>query len=147
MSIRLLYATDLHGDTQKYEDVLEFAKEHEIKLIHLGADILPKGPALLKIQKKFVKGYLKHFYARCQYEGIKVLACFGNDDVYTRKKYFREYADLLDEEPYERDGYVFKAYPYVLDYPFGLKTACKLDHALWERPGYIGIPCDYSESD
>lgn len=145
--MKFVYATDLHGDIKKYEDVLKFTLDHDIKLIHLGADILPKGYSLLKIQKKFVKGYLKTFYIRCSDEKITVLAFFGNDDVYTRKRYFRDYADLLDEIPYEKEGYEFRAYPYVLDYPFGLKTSCKLDHSGWICPdNYLGIPCDYNES-
>ena len=151
MSLRFLYTTDLHGNIQKFEDVFAYANRYDIKLLHLGADLLPKGEGMLKAQKKFIKGYLKNFYIRCHNEGITVLAFFGNDDVYTRKKYFRqsigEYGDLLDEVPFKRGDYLFKAYPYVLDYPFGLKTACKLDYEGWKCPeAYLGTPCDYDES-
>jgi len=138
-----LYATDLHGDEAKYATLLRYARKLDIKLIHLGADILPKGSGLLKIQKKFVNGFLKRFYAECQAEGIKLLAFFGNDDAYTRKRYFRAYGDLLDEKPYEQDGYRFTAYGYVPDYPFGLKTACKWDSKDWRCPErYTGSPVE-----
>lgn len=126
--IKFLYTTDLHGDIDKYRKLLDLAIEHDIDLIHLGADLLPKGSGILKAQKNFVKGYLKSFYIECRDKGINVLAFFGNDDLYTRKKYFRKYAELLDEVPYEQNGYTFKAYGYVPDYRFALKSACKIDH-------------------
>lgn len=136
--LRFLYATDLHGDERKYNDVLELAIEHEIDLIHLGADLLPKGSHLEKIQKKFLKGFLKDFYDRCSIRGIKVLCFFGNDDIYRYKKYLRVYGSLLDEEPYIVNGYTFNAYPYVPDYPFPLCNACKYDHDTWEPEFYEG---------
>lgn len=126
--MRLLYATDLHGHIQKYEDVIAYAIKHDIDIIHLGADLLPGGPHMQKEQKKFIKGYLKNFYDRCERHGIFVLAFFGNDDIYTRKKYFKQCCgSLLDESPFQRNGYLFKAYGYVPDHPYPLKNGCKYD--------------------
>jgi uncharacterized protein len=144
--MRFLYATDLHGDVSKYEIVLRHALESGIKYIHLGADILPKGTGLLGLQKKFVKGYLRSFYERCAEEGIKVLTMFGNDDIYTRKKYFKKYGKLLDEEPEQIEGYTFTGYPYVPDYPFGLVSACKYDHAGWSPEPYYGRKLEVDET-
>ena len=145
--INLLYGTDFHGNEKKFEDILFHALEYNIPLIHLGCDILPKGSNILSEQKKFVNGYLKNFYDRCHKHGIEVLAFWGNDDVYTRKKYFLKYASLLDETPYVKNGYTFKAYPYVQDYPFGLKTACKLDRIGWKCPDpYVGKPIDCGDA-
>ena len=144
--MKFVYITDSHGDPRKYRDVLEFALKHDIKLIHLGGDILPKGTNLLKIQKRFVNNYLKDFYSECDSYGIKVIGFFGNDDIYTRKKYFRKYGDLLDEVPYKTDGYEFLAYPYVLDYPFGIKSACKLDYPGWKHTEpYLTGPCEFDD--
>ena len=141
--LQLIYATDLHGSIPHYENVFNFAVEHNFKLIHLGADLLPKGSGILKIQKDFINGYLKDFYKRCKNCNIKVLSFFGNDDIYSRKPYFKKFANLLDEKPYDFEGYEFKAYGYVQDYPFGLKTACKLDHDGWTCPDfYTGTPVD-----
>ncbi len=125
--MKFLYCTDLHGDIDRYETVLKYLLKNKISILHLGADILPKGAGMLKTQKKFIKGYLKNFYAECERNGIKVLASFGNDDLYTRKKYFLKYAALLDDTPYRRSGYNFKAYSYVPDHPFSLKNGTKLD--------------------
>jgi len=145
--MRFLYATDLHGDIRKYDMIYSYAKENRINLIHLGADLLPKNSEILKIQKKFVKGFLKDYYARAKEDGKILLAFWGNDDIYSRKPYFRDYGQLLDETPYEKDGYTFTAYGYVPDFPFGLKTACKLDYEGWvvNQP-YLTNPVDINES-
>ncbi len=141
-----IYSTDLHGNITKYEAVYDFAIEHDIKLIHLGADLLPKGSDMSGEQKKFVKNYLKDYYKKCSDKSIKILAFWGNDDLYTRKQYFKTYAEILDETPYTINDYDFKAYGYVQDYPFGLKTACKLDYPGWklEEP-YISDPVEYTD--
>jgi Icc-related predicted phosphoesterase len=125
--MKFLYTTDLHGKIYKYETVLKYAIEHKITLLHIGADILPKGKGMLKKQKKFIKGYLKNFISECLRNSIQVSAFFGNDDIYTRKKYFKEYSTLLDETPFKRSGYNFKAYGYVPDHHFLLKNGTKLD--------------------
>lgn len=143
--MKFLYATDLHGDIEKYEKLYEYALSHGIKYIHLGADILPKGQGMLTIQKKFVNRYLKSFYERCEGSGIKVFTMFGNDDIYTRKKYFKKYGKLLDEEPEVVEGYTFTGYPFVPDYPFGLVTACKYDYEGWEPEPYFGRKLDVDE--
>lgn len=141
--MKFIYATDLHGDQHKYGAVLDYATRLGIKVIHLGADLLPKGPGILKIQKNFVKGFLADFYEEAKNKGITVLAFFGNDDIYTRKQYFRKFGSLLDENLFETEGYTFTAYGYVPDYMFGLKTACKLDYPGWWCPeDYIHDPSD-----
>jgi Icc-related predicted phosphoesterase len=144
--MRFIYATDLHGDSKKYKDILEFAMENKIKLLHIGADLLPKGSGLFEIQKKFIDGYLKEFYEECHLNKIDVLAFFGNDDIYSLKKNFRKYGKLLDEEAQTIEEYIFTAYPYVCDYPFSLKTACKLDYRGWQRP-FVFRAVDVNEKD
>jgi Icc-related predicted phosphoesterase len=144
--VKFIYATDLHGDTRKYDAILKYAMSHDIKYIHIGADILPKGTGILKTQKRFVQGFLKDFYKRCEEEGIRVLAMFGNDDIYTRKKYFKKYGKLLDDKPELIEGYTFTGYPYVPDYPFGLVTACKYDYTGWEPEPYFGRKVDVDDT-
>lgn len=144
--MNFLYATDLHGSIAKYDALLNFALYYDIKLIHLGADLLPKGPNIFEIQKKFVNGFLKEYYQRAKDKGIDVIAFWGNDDAYPRKKYFRKYATLLDEVPYHKDYYEFKAYGIVPDYPFGLKSACKIEYPGWKCPeAYISAPVEFTD--
>ena len=141
--LRFMYTTDLHGDTGKYTEVLQRCKDYGIKILHLGSDLLPKGSGILGMQKKFINGYLKEFYRECTAAGITLLAFFGNDDIYSRKKYFKKYSTLLDENPVELSGYTFSAYGYVPDYPFTMKTACKTDHDGWQCPDeYLGDPVE-----
>jgi poly(ADP-ribose) glycohydrolase ARH3 len=138
-----VYATDLHGHIEKYEAVFEFALSHKINLIHLGADLLPKAYPIFQQQREFVTGYFKDFIGRCRQKKIEVLAFFGNDDLYVLKDDFRVYAQLLDEIPFTRDIYNFTAYGYVPDYPFALKTACKLDYSGWKyEGGYLDDPVE-----
>jgi Icc-related predicted phosphoesterase len=146
MNFRFCYGTDFHGEPKHFNNILDFSVEQKIDLIHLGADILPKGYDILKEQKQFTKGFLKNWYTKCTEKGITVLAMFGNDDLYSRKKYFREYATLLDEHPYSRDGYNFYGYEKVTDYPFSLKSACKLDYPGWiMKEEYLGKALDINE--
>jgi Icc-related predicted phosphoesterase len=129
-----IYTTDLHGDQKKYNNILSYALDHKINLIHLGADILPKGKNLFDIQQTFLQKFLRNFYKTAKDYGITILTSFGNDDLFSLKKEFRKFASLLDEQPVEIEGYLFKSYPWVCDYPFALKSACKLDYRGWMRP-------------
>ena len=54
--------------------VRERMMEHNVKILHLGADFLPKGSDLLGIQKSFLKKEFKAFYLRCQEQGIMATA-------------------------------------------------------------------------
>lgn len=143
--MRFVFVSDLHGAQRKFDAVLRYALENQIGLIHLGADILPKGAGMLKEQKHFCKCFLREFHARCSEHGIKLLMSFGNDDLYTRKKYVREYTTLLDDAPVEYGGYTFKAYSFVPDFPFGLKSACKYDYAGWLPEPYISRPVEATD--
>lgn len=157
--MKFIYTTDLHGAKDKFHNILSFALDNKIKLIHLGADMLPGSLSVTtmdlmcyylgspedfeKIQRKFsaierqktfVNGFLKKFFRKASLNDITILSFFGNDDRYIVKKNFRKFGQLLDENPFEHENFLFKAYPYVCDYPFRLKTACKLDYKGWKRP-------------
>jgi uncharacterized protein len=131
--VKILYATDLHGNTKQYDAVYKTALHEKVDVVHIGADLLPK-TGTLESQQYFVTGFLKDFVHGLKVKKIPVLAFFGNDDVWAYKHLYKEYAPLLDEMPQTIGGYTFKAYPYVPDYPFNLKTACKLDYKGWLPP-------------
>jgi Icc-related predicted phosphoesterase len=143
--MKFVYGSDFHGDIGKYQKIFDFALSQKIDTLHLGADLLPKGSHMIKNQEKFVKNFLPDFTQKCKDKGITVLCFWGNDDCYPFKKLFREYGNLLDENPVHIGNYTFKAYGYVPDYPFGLKTACKLDYKGWTCPDeYISTPVEVS---
>jgi Icc-related predicted phosphoesterase len=141
--MRIVYATDLHGDKGKYEMALALAVKAGATVLHVGADILPKGYSMQPRQKDFIRKFLPAFIKRCGDQNIKFVAMLGNDDLWSRKPLYRERCgDLIDEKPLEIDGFVFSGYPYVPDYPFGLKTACKYDHEGWMPERYISQPVE-----
>ena len=142
--LKFVYATDLHGDVDKYEVLYDFAVEHSVDFIHIGADCFPKfgGTSLYSVQREFLsyfRGYIKRDFP--------VLFFFGNDDVYHLKDYVRVFTSLLDEHPKNIGGYDLRAYGYVPDYKFSLKTACKIDHPGWVlKENYMSDPLEINES-
>lgn len=58
--LQFIYVTDLHGHERHYDNLFNFSIEHNIKLVHMGADLLPKGPNMKskvvyrRIFKKFL---------------------------------------------------------------------------------------------
>jgi len=144
--MKFVYATDLHGDEGKYDKALALCLSEKATLLHIGADILPKGYSIQPRQKDFIKKFLPAFIKRCSDNGIRFTAMFGNDDLWTRKPLYRERCgELLDEKPFEIDGFLFSGYAYVPDYPFGLKTACKYDSKDWQPEPYISRPVEMTE--
>lgn len=144
--MRFVYATDLHGDEGKYLKALDLSISQKASLLHIGADILPKGYSMPKRQKDFIKKFLPRFIQRCSQNGIHFLAMLGNDDLWARKPlYRRECGPLLDETPSSIGGFTFSGYPFVPDYPFGLKTACKYDFSGWVPEPYTQTPSEFTE--
>lgn len=131
--MKILYTTDLHGDEYKYQRVLQHAIHNDFKTVHIGADLLPKGSGLLKIQKKFIKGFFREWCQEAWSHEIIVMASFGNDDLHSRKKYVKEIGLSLLEETRVIDcqeNIKFKAYPWVPVHPFGLLNGCKIDRPI-----------------
>lgn len=141
--MKFVYVTDLHGDEEKYVKALTLCEETGSMLLHIGADILPKGYSTYVRQEDFINKFLSSFIKKCVKKGIKFLAMFGNDDLWIYKKlYRRKCGDLLDEKSVRMNGFLFSGYPYVPDYPFGLKTACKYDSKRWKPEPYISPPVE-----
>jgi Icc-related predicted phosphoesterase len=144
--MKFLYTTDLHGNIDKYNKVLDYAISNEYKLIHLGADLLPKGSNILNSQKQFIKTFFKKWSAKAIENKIKVLSFFGNDDLYSRKKYFQKLnIPLLDECQCKIDNWIFRAYPWVPVHPFGLLNGCKLDSDNFQLEPFYNSPCDLND--
>jgi Icc-related predicted phosphoesterase len=143
--MRFLYTTDLHGNTEHYQFALETARRLGIRYVHLGADMLPKtGSTLEEMQHNqsvFIRKFLSKYFAEAREAGIELLCFFGNDDFWYLKPLFREVCEtsLLDDTPVRSVGeYSFVTYPYVPDYPFTMKTACKRDARQIVEP-YLGL--------
>ncbi len=65
--MKILFITDLHGDTGKYDRLFKAARDYQADVVVNGGDMLPKSGDLFK-QDKFITGYLeKNFLAPWSY--------------------------------------------------------------------------------
>lgn len=125
--MKALYVTDLHGDTHKYEKILELAVESETKLIINGGDMLPKQGDRHIEQPLFAGEYLREYFLRVQEQGITYLTILGNDDLLAVDDLF---SAVCNEFNHVHDikgkkvtvgGYEFIGMDAILDHPFGCK--------------------------
>ncbi|MDP2971612.1 MAG: metallophosphoesterase, partial [Deltaproteobacteria bacterium] len=68
--MKVLYASDLHGEIYLYQELLELALSSSAEIIALGGDLLPSFPPtkryedMIPNQKTFVGQYLLPFFKR-----------------------------------------------------------------------------------
>ena len=79
--MKFIYASDVHGDTHKYERLLEKAKQNDIKYIVLGGDILPKNGDRNIIQPIFIENELDKYFNKLKENNINCILIPGNDDL------------------------------------------------------------------
>ena len=141
--MKVLYATDLHGQIPKFECVKRILNYHDILI--LGADLLPKGQnASEKRIIKFINEYLPSFFEYMP--NIPIILDFGNDD---RKMYYEMFGEVIAKyknvyashhNVIEFGSYTFAGMHYVPDYPFSIKDWCRRDGAKICDPSQLGIP-------
>lgn len=125
--MKLLYVTDLHGDKNKYEKVLDLAATSNIKLIVNGGDMLPKLGNRHQEQPFFIKEYLRDYFQRLQEYDITYLAMLGNDDLKFLDTLFSGVCNAFDNihniagHKVKVNNYEFIGMNYILDHPFGCK--------------------------
>jgi len=83
--MKLLYATDIHGHINYYEEIFEVARKERIYLILLGGGILPKVgryEELFKNQKAFITNYLRPRLLKYKNnrKRSKICLILGSDD-------------------------------------------------------------------
>lgn len=133
---RFLYVTDLHGNSDAYRRLPELCREHGMKVIVNGGDLLPKGRDMHAEQTTFLTESLPGFLDQCADSGLRYFALFGNDDL---RAFHSDWLDLtrrregvhdLEERWYPLEGeYWIRGNSFVPDYPFGLKDWCLRDTA------------------
>lgn len=155
--MKFLYVTDLHGDKNKYERILEIAIQEKIKLIVNGGDLFPKTGDRHFEQPDFIEGFLPDYFKKLTQKGIAYISILGNDDLLlTDKLYsqicagswfdsdndfhqphyvtFKKIHNLdhnypVYNKPLKINGYEFIGMHNVLDHPFGCK-----DRVVYETP-------------
>ena len=128
----ILFVTDLHGHSGKYERTLALAMETGAGLVINGGDICPPGRRH-EAQGRFYREFLRPHLARYQAAGIRYLALTGNDDL-------AAFDDLLDEicaafplashlsrRMVTVEAFDFVGMNLVSDFPFRLKDRARRD--------------------
>ena len=138
--MKILYATDLHGDKAKYEKLLDIAVLNDIKIIINGGDILSKTRNRHLEQPLFIKEYLSAYLKKLKKYNIKYLVMLGNDDLSVVDKLFDEVCNKYDNvynmagSKVNIDGYDFIGMNYILDHPFGCKDRVVMeDNYVFQR--------------
>lgn len=133
-NIKILFSSDLHGNSEQYEKLFAYAERDNFDLIIIGGDITPKDAVNRTPQKqeKFLEKYLfKKISEFTKKSKTKILIILGNDD-------FRSNEKILEKN--QKKGYVYignksvnfekfsiSGYSYVPLTPFRYKDWEKLD--------------------
>jgi len=142
--MKILFSTDLHGNSFKYQKLIQLSNDYDILII--GADILPKNSLdVHQAQYYFVQNFLPIFFSKIK---IPIIIDFGNDD---HKYFYKDFQKMI-----KRFNHVFISHlneviindisfigmHYVPDYPFGLKDWCRKDNEDYVvDPIQYGTPC------
>ena len=140
--MRILFTTDLHGCTWKYDRLAALAEESGAHVIINGGDMLPKDRDLHQ-QGDFIREYLEGHWGRFETAGIDYLCYPGNDDLRIFDALFEQtcakFAHVHDiaQKKVKLGGYEFVGMNWVVDYPFRLKDRCRMDTGDYQlQPQY-----------
>src|SRR5581483_5044891 len=83
--MRVVYTSDLHGNSEQYTQVLHFAAEQSARALILGGDLFPNSHVPregLILQRDFVHAVFGPWLRRIrtQFRALKVYALLGNED-------------------------------------------------------------------
>jgi Icc-related predicted phosphoesterase len=129
--VKIIYITDIHGATWKYEKALKAAKKLNCKAIVNGADMFPKSDAA--DQDAFINDFLDDHFAKCERAGIAHLGMPGNDDFAVLDGTFAKVCSMhgnvfdISQRLVKLDEHEFVGFNWVVDYPFRLKDRCRMD--------------------
>jgi Icc-related predicted phosphoesterase len=131
--MKILFATDLHGEIWKYERLLKVARDFHADAVINGGDMLPKAGNLFEEQSGFITGYLEKHFEQCAEIGICYLCYLGNDDLRIFDDLFKrackKYRCIVNlaQRKYDIGKFEFIGMNWVVDYPFRLKDRCRMD--------------------
>jgi len=131
--MKILFVTDLHGDTAKYRLVLEIAKKNKVKAVINGGDMLCLEDDIHSTQREFIEGFLSDHFGEYEKAGIYHLGYLGNDDLKIHDACFNEICSKhphtvnLAQARFELESFEFIGMNWVADYPFQLKDRCRRD--------------------
>lgn len=142
--MKFIYATDLHGDREKYLRLFELGVEKGVNAIVNGGDMFPTKDDLFENQARFLREFFDDYLAGLNKAGICFIGFPGNDDL---EVFDKEYKSILSKYARAHDlagtsievnGIEFVGFNLVVDYPFRLKDRCRLDYDNWTCPNLRG---------
>ena len=151
--MKVLYTSDLHGEIDLYQGLLELTTSSSPEIIALGGDLLPSFPPskryedMLPNQKSFIDQFLSPLFRKMTKTGSveQIFVIPGNWDLgyaYLFRKPMEGIIDLNQRSYRIRNGYELIGYPFVPPTPFRPKEFEKMDdlEAPWpsqKNPSYI----------
>lgn len=145
--MRILYATDVHGEGSVYETILRRGKSKDIDAVIIGGDILPTGfsNSYISTQKEFLERYLipRLNVFRKKYKK-DVYVMMGNDDFAVNMNILSEaerkgIIKLLHKKVNKLSNVYIVGYSFVNPIPFLLKDWEKEENEIEKDLEKIGI--------
>lgn len=130
--MKILFVTDLHGCTWKYDKLYKVAKAYHADIVINGGDMLPKNRNLFQ-QDQFITRELQRHFQQFDDAKIHYLCCLGNDDLMIFDPLFEEtcqqyeYICNMAQRKKTIHDVDFIGMNWVVDYPFRLKDRCRMD--------------------
>src|SRR5271169_1948624 len=130
--MKIIFATDLHGDQRKYDRLFEVAIDFHADMVINSGDMLPNTGGIIK-QLSFINYNLDQHFAKFNKAGIYYLCYLGNDDLRIFDGAFEEtcskypFVTNIAQRKISIKGYEVIGMNWVVDYPFGLKDRCRMD--------------------
>lgn len=130
MSYKILYASDLHGNKELYNKLIDKAKEKEIKAVVIGGDLCPKGSHTIEESILNQKNFLNDFFIP-EFAKLKkdVFIIMGNDDFRVNERILQQEnknIKYINKKRYSIFSKNIVGYGFVNPNPFRLKD--------WEKP-------------
>jgi Icc-related predicted phosphoesterase len=153
--MKLLYTSDLHGETHLYQELLKLSIASSAEIIALGGDLLPSFPPskryedMIPNQRIFIDEFLLPFFKKILgTTSVKQIFLIpGNWDAgypYLFRELVEGIVDLGEKNYRLKNGYEFIGYPFVPPTPFRPKDYERMDDpdAPWpsqKNPSYVRV--------
>lgn len=146
------FTSDLHGQSDSYEQVFALAEERRPSVVILGGDLgpHPSGAEGVRRARLFLEGFLVEFARRLREHapGTALALLMGNDDCAANHDVLERHDGglwhVLHERVCEFDGVPVAGCSWVPITPFGLKDWERWDDGADEAPpqlaGWVSVP-------
>ncbi|RLJ09204.1 MAG: hypothetical protein DRP13_00870 [Candidatus Aenigmatarchaeota archaeon] len=131
--MKFIYATDVHGEQEIYERILEYAMDKGIKHVVFGGDICCSDFLNIYIttQREFLEKYLIPLFQVYRKRGLEIFIMMGNDDFainmdLLKKAEEKDILKVLHLNVHRFGKFFITGYSFISPTPFLMKD--------WEKP-------------